>query len=361
MQSNRTVILGVLGAVCLIVLAWNWISGWGLVTVEVDDARLGDVIRSIERQGGVKILTRVDPETLVSMDVYRVPPVEAVEVLAARLDGSWSVVFVGGPTEDVVKRGVASLAEEGRGDREFRRISYPSAMMGVVSETVPDPRRIDWKVSPNESVALQGYLDQAAQKTGVTIVVPEAWNPDLARAPKGGRADRAVPAAIAQAGGKSDEVFLLAVWGGWGGGEPRAGGGSDRQGGGGQNAPAGGPPAVGAGQRSNDGGQAAAQRGRSEPNPEWVAERVLGEIAQLPAGEQEAAKKEFDEMRAFWEEVRAMPEGERRAAVEQFFENPQVQARMDEREAIRDARRGADRRTDRARRYVERKASAKSS
>lgn len=361
MHANRTVILGAVGLVCLVIFAWNWISGWGLVTVDVVDARLSDVIRSIERQGGVKILTRVDPETPVSMDVYRVPPVEAVEVLAGWLDGQWSVAYVAAPAKDGVARGIDVLAMGGRGDSEFRRISYPTGMMGVVSESVPDPRKIEWIVSPMESQSLQGYLDQAAQKTGVMIAIPAEWNPDLARMPKSGAARSAIPAAISAVGGQSREVFLINVWGGWGGGEPRSTNAEPGERGGGDAPLTGRTTSGGTSPQPEADNPRPAWRDRPEPNPEWVAERVRAEIAQLPASERDEALNDFEEMRAFWTEVRALPDDQRRAAVEQYFDNPAVQARMERREIIRDGRRSPERRADRYRRYVDRKNARKSS
>ncbi|MCE0482875.1 MAG: hypothetical protein LV479_01400 [Methylacidiphilales bacterium] len=62
---------------------WNW----GLITVHVNDAPLGKVIKSIEWQGWVNIYTNLDPSSKVSMDVDHVPLAEAMEMLAARVSG----------------------------------------------------------------------------------------------------------------------------------------------------------------------------------------------------------------------------------------------------------------------------------
>ena len=60
MDSNRLkALLGVAG-ILLALLIWNWISGWGLVTVHVKSEPLAKVIRSIESQGRITIITNAD-------------------------------------------------------------------------------------------------------------------------------------------------------------------------------------------------------------------------------------------------------------------------------------------------------------
>ena len=90
-------------------------------------------------------------------------------------------------------------------------------------------------------------------------------------------------------------------------------------------------------------------------NPEWMAQRAEAAIAQLPPDEQKIAKADFDEMRKFWAEVRALPEDQRRAKMEEFFNRPDVQDKMEERMAARDARRSPEQREKRMQKYVAQK------
>jgi len=90
-------------------------------------------------------------------------------------------------------------------------------------------------------------------------------------------------------------------------------------------------------------------------NPEWIAQRTEAMIAQLPPAEQPAAKADFDAMRKVWEEVRALPEDQRREKMADIFSRPEVQDRLAEREAARDARRSPEQREQRMKKYVERK------
>lgn len=94
-------------------------------------------------------------------------------------------------------------------------------------------------------------------------------------------------------------------------------------------------------------------------NPAWIAERAEAMIAQLPPAEQPAAKADFDSMHKIWEEVKDLPDDQRHAKLEEFFNRPEIQDRMTEREAARDARRSPEQREQRMKRYVERKKQAK--
>jgi hypothetical protein len=121
----------------------------------------------------------------------------------------------------------------------------------------------------------------------------------------------------------------------------------------------------GNGQRGTDGGMGGGGRPdggfggngrRQEFRPEWMEERAMARIAQLPTAEQEQAKKDFQDMRAFFEQMRNLPEDQRRTAMENFFNSPAVQERMADREAARAEKSGPERRADRARDYLARKA-----
>jgi hypothetical protein len=90
-----------------------------------------------------------------------------------------------------------------------------------------------------------------------------------------------------------------------------------------------------------------------------MEERALARIEQLPATEREQAKKDFAVARDFFQQLRSLPEDQRRAAMEKFFDSPVVQERMAERMAARDEKSGPQRRADRMRQYVQRKQAAK--
>ena len=66
-------------------------------------------------------------------------------------------------------------------------------------------------------------------------------------------------------------------------------------------------------------------------------------------------------MREFWQSVRELPDEERRAKAQEFFNRPEVAERMDERRMAREAKMAPKQRLERAQRYLERKAAMKKS
>lgn len=341
MSPTRFRILLGVAAVLLAIVVWNWISGWGLVTVHASSQPLSKIISSIERQGGIKIVTNAPLTTTVDMDVDRVPAPEAVDVLAARLDGNWNVTYVAGPQKSDVIAGIDALQQGDRRDSNFARFGGGGFGGGMeMTDAIIDVRRVSWKVSPADKPELQAYLDQMTQKTGAAAIVPQTWNPVLSSSPSGGKVASAIKQLVHAAKGQVEEVFVIRVRTD----DPTRtadGGGGDR----------GGPPDGGFG----GGG------GRGNFNPQWAEERTEARLAQLPPEQREQATKDFNEMRTNWERIRALPEAERRAEMEKIFNNPAFQDRMVERMMSRDAKRSPEKRAERFRQYIERKQQMKKS
>jgi hypothetical protein len=187
---------------------------------------------------------------------------------------------------------------------------------------------------------LPALLEEAAQKTGVLLAAPTDWKPS-ASAPPAGPITKTALRLFRDAGGVSREVFLLRVrpsrddgdWDGGGRGGSWIGSGGGERGGGSMRAP-------GYGQRTE--------------------ERVEAQIALLPKNEQEKARADARLMRQFWQEVRDLPEDQRRAKAQEFFNRPEVAERMDERRMAREAKMTPQQRVERAQRYFQRKQAAKS-
>lgn len=342
---------------------WTWISGWGLVTVRAYDQSFAKIQRSIERQGGIKIISNVPPETLLSMEVVRVSAADAVDVLAARVDGRWAVTYLAAPSKSELSGAMQSVMSPDD-NSAYRTLRTRGGGMGGF-DMVPDVRRVKWNVSPMEEQTLEAYLDQFVQKTGASVVFPSEWNPAVAKQPKSGVAGSALREMVKSAGGQVDEVFAIVVRPEGSGGDRGFGGEGEGSWGSGNVTRGGPPPSGGGSQRSEapSGSSSAgtptqvrnAEGGRN--NPEWARERMMAQIEQLPAAEQAAAKKDFEDMRAFFEEVRALPPEQRRAAMEQRMNDPAVQERMMERETSRDIRQGPERRIARYKNYIARKES----
>lgn len=407
MLNTRTLILSGIAALLAIFFVWKWVAGWGYVTVDVHDAPLAKVIKSIERQGGVKISTNADPAAPVTMLVDHVSAYEAVDALAAAIDADTRLAYVaakdarqirdvlaafaggnnpggwvvlsgfggrggGGPQRDGNAQNsqrdqnsprnpeaqpaqgapTAQAGDQPRGERRNNNntgngerrggdqggggnFAGPGPMMG---DTLVDPRTIAWKPSDMPEKNLQTFFDQGAQKTGAIFALPEGWNPAISKLPKAGRTGEVTVRLVKSASGKVEEVFLLTVQ------PPR-------------------PPQTAS--TEDNGGRweftrtvFTPQRG-GQRNADWANERVQAQIAALPEGQQAEAKKQMDDMRAFWESVRNLPEEERRAKIEEVMSRPDVQDKMEERMNARDGKTPPQKREDRMRNYLKRKSQMK--
>lgn len=99
---------------------------------------------------------------------------------------------------------------------------------------------------------------------------------------------------------------------------------------------------------------------REMPDPTVVARRVEQQIAALPPSEQPAARAEWEKERAFWEEIRQLTPEQRRARMQERMDDPAVQEKVENAQANRDAKTPPEKRRDRYRSYLNRKAQAQS-
>jgi hypothetical protein len=335
-MDRRFLSMGLLALFAAGWVAWNIYAGWGLVTLDVRNEPVAKVISSISRQGGIDIASNLDPSTQVTLKVKRVPPVEALDIVAVRTDASWRLAYLGAPDEKSID---AALTAFRAGSEAAGWSSYGSggfAMVEPQSGAALDLRRVIW--TPSEPGGLPALLEEAAQKTGVLLAAPTDWKPSVSAPPAGPIAKTALRL-FRDAGGVSREVFLLRArpsrddgdWDSGGRGGSWIGSGT---GGGWMRA-------LGDGKRTK--------------------ERVEAQIALLPKSEQEKARVDASLMRQFWQEVRDLPEDQRRAKAQEFFNRPEVAERMDERRMAREAKMTPKQRVERAQRYLERKAAMKKS
>jgi len=339
--DKRQLLFGFL-ALLVVVIAVRLFWPDGLITLDFKDAPLAKVIASIERQGRVRIVTNVPPETPVTMQMKRARLMEVLETLSVRIDSDLRAVYIGASEKSRASAAFEDL-KSGKSPEAFDIAWFPSMGMSLGTD-VSDPRALVVRFEPEAQNPLQSALRQIAQKSGVMTAVPRDWNPSASLAAKPSTASAAVRQLVKSSGGYVSEGFLL-----WHHeGRSEIGGGRGGRGDGGR------------GDGGGDGGGGGGPRGgREGMNPEWVAQRVEAEIAQLPPEEQPAAKAEFDAMRKIWEEVRALPADQRRAKMEEIFNRPEVQDRMTARMEARDARHTPEKREARMKHYVERKQAIK--
>jgi hypothetical protein len=214
---------GIAGIVLVVLLLANIISyfvrNWGLITVKVHDVPIGQVIRSIERQGWVTIYSNIDPQTRISMYVDHVPLPEAMETLAVNADAQWRLGFFVAPTSSQVKAEIRSFTEDADRTDDTRIYSFMTPLGFLTGDgdaaPVADPRGQTWPGMPavqpvaaaapattnaaDASSALppsagaqavegppqsvQGYLRVFAERADIWIMTPAAWDPPVSSAP----------------------------------------------------------------------------------------------------------------------------------------------------------------------------------
>jgi hypothetical protein len=340
---KRTVLLGGTALLLLILVVTRWFSDWGLVTIHVKDAPLSKVIASIARQGHVTVETSLDPTVKVTMDADRITPVEAVDQLAQIIDSSWRRVILAAPSKSDVSRGIAMLraapAPEG-----WDVHHYPASPMLVPDEAVLDPGLLECRLEGPDT-ELAKLLDQAAQKSGVMIVIPKDWSGTASRLPATGETAKIVHELVGSARGRDASFYYLTArerrrWE-----EPPTT--DDRP----SEPPmpsvqipesmTGTPPPL-----------------RPATKPEWLDQRIVARIKVLPPEKQLEAKKEYEEGKTFRESLRDLPREERRLKMRERMSNPEIVERMGERFLLRESNKTAKQRISRAVNYLNRKASA---
>jgi hypothetical protein len=342
-----------LGGLCLVLFfGVRWFLAEPTITVNFENAPLSKVLAAFSRQGKINLETNFDPNTPVTLQVTRSPVLEAIDLLAVRLDGSWRLGYIMAPDKQAVREGRSLLGS--RTPTGWTSFYFPTFGTDWAS-TPPDPRQINWKVEPAPDGLLSSYLDQGSQKLPVQFLVPEGWNPSLAAPPSSGSASATTRQLARSTRAELGEVFFISSQGGWGGGGEGNRGEGSRQGGG--DRPGVPPP-------TNAPGTATARPPGTPPdrrtrNENWQFERAEAMLAALPQEQRTEALSFLEEMRQLREQTRDLPEEQRREAWSEFMQRPEVQERREEAMAARDAKRTPEQREARYRRTAENRLEAR--
>jgi len=343
MDPTRRFLLATLVVMLALWGVWHVYAGWGLVTLNVREAPVGQVLASISRQGGIEIASNLDPDTKVTLQVKRLPPVEALDIVAVRTGASWRLAYLGAPDQASLNN---ALGDFRAGQESDGWASYGGGGFSLVepeSGEALDLRRVRW--NPSGGGLLANLLQEASEKTGVLLAAPTDWQTEVSSPPAAGPITAAAPQLFRRAGGVSREVFLV-----------RGRGGSDEEPAGGWS---GGSWIGRAPERPDTGRRGGGWMARIMGDPARVAERVEAQIALLPAGEQPKARENFDMMREFWQSVRELPEEQRMAKAREFFTRPEIAEAMENRRLSRWAKMTPEQRIERTKNYWERKAEAR--
>ncbi|MDQ3621583.1 MAG: hypothetical protein M3463_03715 [Verrucomicrobiota bacterium] len=327
MNRSRWLLLTLLVVLGVANLGYHFWRNRGLITVHADDRPVLEVIRAIERQGGVVLRTNLDPATRVRMHVDKVPLAEALETLATLTDTRWRLTYFLADDEADVQAAIAKFTA-GSPPEGWKTAWVPMPPMGDEEGAAPDPRRDEWQVKAPAEKKIQAYLEEAARQVSAGFAFPESWNPEVPREPPSGEITKVVPKLARAVNGAAEEVFLLtqnrrerAE------GEPR--------------------------ERSGD------PRPSGEFNRDAMIARMQASIDKLPPEKRAAAQKEFDERRKLFSGIRDLPQEERRAKMEEIFNRPEMQERFEKKMMEREARSSPQQRIERARNYIERKTASR--
>jgi hypothetical protein len=315
MNRQKAILSATILLLLFAVTYWIW-SNWGLITVDVNGKPLADVIRSIEKQGGIVLKTNLDPAKPVNMHVFKVPLTEAMEKLAAITESRWRLGYLFGPDSATLKLALEAYGTNGKRPEGWKNFDVPLfRRSGSDDEVVPmDPREDTWNVKEPEDKTLQGFMQSAATGVSASFTCPEAFNPAVSKTPSSGQIRKSAPQLAKIAGAKVQEVFFLM-------GRPPRTADSDQN-----------PDRDR--ERDDDGLPGGPRFGRGGPGGSRGAsftlmrERQLAEIAKLPPSMQKSAKAEFEEREKFFASLRDLSDDERRAKFAEYMNNPANQDSM---------------------------------
>lgn len=199
----------------LLALAWLglwFIQGWGTVTLVFDQKPLATVLRSFTRQAKLKVITDLDLNTPISIQVRRVPVTAALDALQAAAESRGRLAALFAPDSASMKNLLAQLPappeNSGFASLEYRT---PWLFRGGI-DNLPlerDPRKQVWSPSPPLTPQFLPLLEDAAQTTEVKLFFPQAWNPPLKKLPSPGPLSTSLPSLAQMAGGQVQLVYLL--------------------------------------------------------------------------------------------------------------------------------------------------------
>ncbi|MEO6788830.1 MAG: hypothetical protein ABI318_22135 [Chthoniobacteraceae bacterium] len=342
MNRQKAIIGATLMLVVCAIAYWVW-SNWGLITVDVNGKPLAEVIRSIEKQGGIVLKTNMDATKPVTMHVHKVPLTDALETLAGVTDSRWRLGYFFASDAGTLKSAFEMIASGKRpeGWKNFEVPLFGGRPGSLDDEAIPmDPRRDTWAVKAPEEKTLQAFLQAASAGVSASFTCPESFNPAISSTPSSGQIRKSASQLAKAAGAKMEEVFLLM-------GRPVG--------------------VVEADNRDDDDGMSGGSRGGGRgsfggrsggsggPNFTLMRDRQLAEIAKLPASEQTSAKAEFDEREKLYTSLRDLSDDERRAKMNDYMNNPDNQQRMADRINKSNERKTPDQRLAKYQRYVAKK------
>lgn len=333
MPKRQTLLAGI-ALLAFLGCAAYWILGSRGTTLNFNKVPLAQVLPVVEKKTKIKILTDLDPQTPVTMMVYQADPAIVWEALAGAVNANVSLRVVLAPDKSALGTFKQTLASGQRPeDWESFRVRLPGPGWGGGDPV--DPRSLKLAApSPWPAGKLHQHLQTLAESSEAVWITLRSWDPEVAFSASGSDGVESAAAGLARKASGTSDVFLWLSasrrgnWGGGGGG----GGGEGR------------PPGTGEG-----GGR------RADIAPEVVERRMEQRIAALPLSEQAGARAQWDRDRAIFQQLRDLPPEQRRDKMQEYFNDPAVQDRIESSQADRDGRRSPESRRERYRDAIARR------
>ena len=202
-------LVGILG------LVWIglWIAqGWGTVTLVFEKKPLSTVLRSFTSQSKLKVITDIDLNTPITIQVRRVPVAEALEALQAAAESRGRLAFLIAPNQAGLQN-LISLMPRPSNQSGIKSLEYRMPFLFVPgTEELPqwrDPRDQVWTPSDLAKKDLRNLAEDVAQKTDIRIFFSESWDPSVLKSVSSGPLRSSLPSLAKASGGTGELVYLL--------------------------------------------------------------------------------------------------------------------------------------------------------
>src|SRR5215207_11095226 len=115
MNPRLRLLLLVSVGILVLNVGWRIWAGWGRVTINADDKPVSEVLRSLEKQAGIRIRTNLPADKTVTMHVRKVSLMHAFEVLSANTSAGWAVTYITAPDKAGIETALGKFASSQEG------------------------------------------------------------------------------------------------------------------------------------------------------------------------------------------------------------------------------------------------------
>ncbi len=291
----------------LLLAARLFFSSHDRVTLDVEKMPLGELVKKIEAQTRISIVTNADPATPVTVKFRRVPLVRALNAVASLIGASPSyLAYYFAASKSEIDSEISRFESEfhtgfsdnGPWKAYFLPVPQPPASpeRGGVP---PPPHAMAWR-TPGAEPNLQAFLQKAAARQSVCFQFPDNFNPSIKTVPEKGTIRKAADKIATLINGAFQESYVLRM-------TPQM------------------PPEEGQANRPPED----FPRWAEQPSGslmqylrEEVNQRMEEHAASLPAGEAAKARKVAKKMSDFRDKMETLPEEMRQQAHAEFLQDP---------------------------------------